>query len=185
MPLIIGIFIFFLLLIGLLIEKFLVKKNWSNPFINGFYIFNMIFSSPFNVIVALFILANLLDNGILNINGYIHGSSNIISISSITILLFIVLTSLIGLTVYFLWTYFNYYRKIKINYQSLVYFSKIFIFRIPLLIITLGLSYPDSGTEWSRTFILSFIMLSGLYVVPLFMLIFKYLINKKINFGRK
>ena len=43
-----------LLTMGWYLEKFLIKKNWSNPFLNIFYIFNMIFSSPFNVVFGIF-----------------------------------------------------------------------------------------------------------------------------------
>ncbi|WP_141050639.1 hypothetical protein [Aliarcobacter cryaerophilus] len=44
-----------LLTMGWYLEKFLIKKNWSNPFLNIFYIFNMIFSSPFNILFGVIV----------------------------------------------------------------------------------------------------------------------------------
>lgn len=176
MVILVIVFLLFLLLMGLALEWFVIKKHWSNLFLNTFYIFNMIFSSPFNVVFAVFILYNLYENGILIINERVVTETNIISISLTTNILFIIISIFISMIVYLFWTF---YKKIKISYQSLIDYSKIFTFRIPLLIITLGLSQPNGGSEWTIPFFSLLIMVNGLYVVPLFMLF----INK-INFRR-
>ena len=54
MLLAIGVFLV-LLTMGWYLEKFLIKKNWSNQFLNIFYIFNMIFSSPFNILFGVIV----------------------------------------------------------------------------------------------------------------------------------
>ncbi len=64
MVILVIVFLLFLLLMGLALEWFVIKKHWSNLFLNIFYIFNMIFSSPFNVVFAVFILYNLYENSI-------------------------------------------------------------------------------------------------------------------------
>ncbi|MDK2083787.1 hypothetical protein PT502_08220 [Aliarcobacter butzleri] len=177
MPFIIGILVV-LLTIGWYLEKFLIKKNWSNPFLNTFYIFNMIFSSPFNIMFAVFILHYSFEYNILNIfdkfSIIFFGITNIYTIS-----LFIGLCTIFSLLIYIIWIF---YKGLGISYQSLVDHSKIFVFRIPLLIITCGFFKPssDAGTEWTIPFLSYLIMMNGLYVVPIFMLY----INK-INFRIK
>lgn len=161
----IGILIF-LLLTGILVERFLQKKNWSNPFINTFYIFNMIFSSPFNIIVGIYIMI------------LIGAETELYRIyySSTTITISVIVAVLVALTAYFLWTRNG--VTIKISYKSLVEFSKIFMFRIPLLLITLGF-FPALCYQDKITIAYSFkIMEHGVYVVPLFMLVRKYFKNK-------
>lgn len=177
MVILVIVFLLFLLLMGLALEWFVIKKHWSNLFLNIFYIFNMIFSSPFNVVFAVFILYNLYENSIVLItHEKVVTETNIISISLTTNILFIIISIFISIIVYLLWTF---YKKIKISYQSLIDYSKIFTFRIPLLIITFGLFQPDIGSKYTVPFISLLIMVNGLYVVPLFMLF----INK-INFRR-
>ncbi|WP_301347923.1 hypothetical protein [Aliarcobacter butzleri] len=65
------------------------------------------------------------------------------------------------------------------GYKNLLEFSKRFIFRIPLLIVTLGFFLPNlmMGEITSLSYE---IMVHGLYVIPIFMLI-----TKKINFRIK
>ena len=68
-------------------------------------------------------------------------------------------------------------KEIK-DYKNLLEFSKRFIFRIPLLIVTLGFFLPN--LMMGKIASLSYeIMIHGLYVVPIFTLIIK-----KINFRR-
>lgn len=171
-----------LLMVGWYLEKFLKEKEWSNPFLNIFYIFNMIFSSPFNVLFGIFtssfigIILALYQFDIVNSSNNIKNVyppiAAVITFSTITIVLFIILTLLSGLSVYCIWASDK--RRIK-NYQSLLEFSKIFTFRMPLLIVTLGLCLPNLrlGEVTSLSY---WIMIHGLYVVPIFMLVTKKII---------
>ncbi|MDN5096411.1 hypothetical protein [Aliarcobacter butzleri] len=183
---IIGILVV-LLTIGWYLEKFLIKKNWSNPFLNTFYIFNMIFSSPFNVLFGVIVTSfigiilalyqfDIVNPSNTNITKLINPPiAGIITLSIITIILFIVLTIFSGITVYRIWADD---KGIK-GYKNLLEFSKRFIFRIPLLIVTLGFFLPNlmMGEITSLSYE---IMVHGLYVIPIFMLI-----TKKINFRIK
>lgn len=183
MPFIIGILLV-LLAIGWYLEKFLIKKNWSNPFINIFYIFNMIFSSPFNVIFGIimtFFIGAILALYQIDIGNSSSGNKHldilieVIMLSTTSIVLFVVFTIFSALVSYIIWID---RERLKINYQSLIKFSKIFAFRIPLLIVTLGFFLPNF--MMGRITSLSYeIMIHGLYVIPIFMLI-----TKKINFRR-
>lgn len=184
MPFIIGILLV-LLAIGWYLEKFLIKKNWSNPFLNTFYIFNMIFSSPFiNVIFGIimtFFIGAILALYQIDIGNSSSGNKHldllveVIILSTTSIVLFVVFTIFSALVSYILWIDRG---RLKINYQSLIEFSKIFAFRISLLIVTLGLFLPNfmMGRITSLCYE---IMIHGLYVIPIFMLI-----TKKINFRR-
>ncbi|MCR8709873.1 hypothetical protein [Aliarcobacter butzleri] len=184
MPFIIGILLV-LLAIGWYLEKFLIKKNWSNPFLNTFYIFNMIFSSPFNVIFGIimtFFIGAILALYQIDIGNSSSGNKHldllveVIMLSTTSIVLFVVFTIFSALVSYILWID---RERLKINYQSLIEFSKIFAFRIPLLIVTLGLFLPN--LMMGRITSLCYeIMIHGLYVIPIFMLI-----TKKINFRIK
>ena len=182
MPFIIGI-LAVLLTIGWYLEKFLIKKNWSNPFLNTFYIFNMIFSSPFNVVFGIFktffigaILAlyQIDITNPSNTNKHLGSLVGVITLSTTTILLFIVFTIFSGITAYRIWADD---KKIE-GYLNLLEFSKNFTFRIPLLIVTLGFFLPNfmMGRITSLCYE---IMIHGLYVIPIFMLI-----TKRINFRR-
>lgn len=140
MPFIIGILLV-LLAIGWYLEKFLIKKNWSNPFINIFYIFNMIFSSPFNVIFGIimtFFIGAILALYQIDIGNSSSGNKHldilieVIMLSTTSIVLFVVFTIFSALVSYIIWID---RERLKINYQSLIEFSKIFAFRIPLLIM--------------------------------------------------
>ena len=172
-----------LLTMGWYLEKFLIKKNWSNPFLNIFYIFNMIFSSPFNVVFGIFmtffigVILALYQIDITNpsnTNKHLGSLVGVITLSTTTILLFIVLTIFSAITVYRIWADD---KEIK-DYKNLLEFSKRFIFRIPLLIVTLGFFLPN--LMMGKIASLSYeIMIHGLYVVPIFTLIIK-----KINFRR-
>ena len=100
--------------------------------------------------------------------------AGVITFSIITTILFIVLTIFSAITVYRIWADD---KEIK-DYKNLLEFSKRFIFRIPLLIVTLGFFLPN--LMMGKITSLSYeIMIHGLYVVPIFMLIIK-----KINFRR-
>ncbi|RXI37036.1 hypothetical protein CRU99_12725 [Malaciobacter mytili] len=169
-----------LLIIGQYLGNFLKKKNWSNPFLNIFYILNMIFSSPFNVMFGVFtssfigiILAlyqfDITNSSNMNIKLIDPPIATTITLSITTIVLFIILTIFSGLTAYYIWAHDE--RKIK-GYKSLLEFSKIFTFRIPLLIITLGLCLPNFR-EGEVTSLSYWMMIHGLYVVPIFMLVIK------------
>ncbi len=183
MPFIIGILLV-LLAIGWYLEKFLIKKNWSNPFLNTFYIFNMIFSSPFNVVFGIFMtffIGAILALYQIDIGNSSSGNKHldilieVIMLSTTSIVLFVVFTIFSALVSYIIWID---RERLKINYQSLIEFSKIFAFRIPLLIVTLGLFLPN--LMMGRITSLCYeIMIHGLYVIPIFMLI-----TKKINFRR-
>lgn len=172
-----------LLTMGWYLEKFLIKKNWSNPFLNIFYIFNMIFSSPFNVVFGIFmtffigVILALYQIDITNpsnTNKHLGSLVGVITLSTTTILLFIVFTIFSGITAYRIWADD---KEIK-DYKNLLEFSKRFIFRIPLLIVTLGFFLPN--LMMGKIASLSYeIMIHGLYVVPIFTLIIK-----KINFRR-
>ncbi|MCG3663113.1 hypothetical protein L5F37_06840 [Aliarcobacter butzleri] len=184
MPFIIGILLV-LLAIGWYLEKFLIKKNWSNPFLNTFYIFNMIFSSPFNVIfgiIIIFFIGAILALYQIDIGNSSSGNKHldllveVIMLSTTSIVLFVVFTIFSALVSYILWID---RERLKINYQSLIEFSKIFAFRIPLLIVTLGLFLPNLMMG-KITSLCYEIMIHGLYIVPIFMLI-----TKKINFWIK
>ena len=172
-----------LLTMGWYLEKFLIKKNWSNPFLNIFYIFNMIFSSPFNVVFGIFmtffigVILALYQIDITNpsnTNKHLGSLVGVITLSTTTILLFIVFTIFSGITAYRIWADD---KKIE-GYLNLLEFSKIFTFRIPLLIVTLGLFLPNLMMG-KITSLCYEIMIHGLYVVPIFTLIIK-----KINFRR-
>ena len=173
-----------LLTMGWYLEKFLIKKNWSNPFLNIFYIFNMIFSSPFNVVFGIFmtffigVILALYQIDIGNSNSgnkHLDLLVEVIILSITSIVLFVVFTIFSALVSYIIWID---RERLKINYQSLLEFSKIFTFRIPLLIVTLGLFLPN--LMMGKITSLSYeIMIHGLYVVPIFTLIIK-----KINFRR-
>jgi len=172
-----------LLMIGWYLEKFLKEKEWSNPFLNTFYIFNMIFSSPFSVMFAIYTLHLLFENKIFEIFEKFSiiylGLTNISTIS-----LFLVLNIACSLLIYFVWTFI---KNVSINYQSLLDFSKIFIFQAPLLLIVYGF-FVDSttaGTEWTIPFLSYWIMINGLYVVPLFMIAKEKMKSQKINFRRE
>jgi len=175
-----GVVVILLLWLGLSLENFLVQKNWSNPFLNGFYIFSMIFSSPMNVMFAVFILEYLFEYRILNIFDrfgiVFDGITNIATIS-----LFIALCTFLSLFIYILWIY---YHGFKISYQSLLDFSRMFIFRAPLLILTCGYFKPsaDAGTDWTVPFLSHLTMMNGLYLVPLLMIMRKI---REINFRKK
>ncbi|MEV9498878.1 hypothetical protein [Aliarcobacter butzleri] len=184
MPFIIGI-LAVLLTIGWYLEKFLIKKNWSNPFLNIFYIFNMIFSSPFNVIFGIimtFFIGAILALYQIDIDNSNSGNKHldllveVIILSITSIVLFVVFTIFSALVSYIIWID---RERLKINYQSLIKFSKVFAFRIPLLIVTLGLFLPNLMMG-KITFLCYEIMIHGLYVIPIFMLI-----TKKINFRIK
>ena len=175
-----------LLTMGWYLEKFLIKKNWSNPFLNIFYIFNMIFSSPFNILFGVIVTSfigiilalyqfDIVNPSNTNITKLINPPiAGVITFSIITTILFIVLTIFSAITVYRIWADD---KEIK-DYKNLLEFSKRFIFRIPLLIVTLGFFLPN--LMMGKITSLSYkIMIHGLYVVPIFMLIIK-----KINFRR-
>lgn len=181
MSFVIGILLV-LLAIGSYLEKFLIKKNWSNPFINIFYIFNMIFSSPFNVIFGIimtFFIGAILALYQIDIGNSSSGNKHldilieVIMLSTTSIVLFVVFTIFSALVSYIIWID---RERLKINYQSLIKFSKIFAFRIPLLIVTLGFFLPNFMIG-RITSLCYEIMIHGLYVIPIFMLI-----TKKINF---
>jgi len=171
-----------LLMIGWSLEKFLVQKNWSNPFLNGFYIFNMIFSSPFNVLFAtimtgfigvILALYEIDIASLLPMHTYklpIHIDPPIVAVitfSIITIVLFIIIAVFSGLMLYIIWTDS---KRIKESYQGLLEYSKKFTFRMPLLMATLGLCLPELGSGSITSFSYK-IMLHGLYMVPLFMML--------------
>ncbi|MBF7065315.1 hypothetical protein [Aliarcobacter butzleri] len=100
MPFVI-VFLLFLLLMGLALEWFVIKEYWSNLFLNTFYIFNMIFSSPFNVVFSVYILYNLYENSIVLItHEKVVTETNIISISLTTNILFIIISIFISMIVY-------------------------------------------------------------------------------------
>ena len=100
--------------------------------------------------------------------------AGVITFSIITTILFIVLTIFSAITVYRIWADD---KEIK-DYKNLLEFSKRFIFRIPILIVTLGFFLPN--LMMGKIASLSYeIMIHGLYVVPIFTLIIK-----KINFRR-
>mgnify|MGYP006869478102 FL=1 len=109
-----------------------------------------------------------------NTNKHLGSLVGVITLSTTTILLFIVFTIFSGITAYRIWADD---KKIE-GYLNLLEFSKIFTFRIPLLIVTLGLFLPN--LMMGRITSLCYeIMIHGLYVVPIFTLIIK-----KINFRR-
>lgn len=176
-----------LLMLGWYLEKFLKEKEWSNPFLNTFYIFNMMFSSPFSVIFGIFMSSfvgiilslyqfNIVNSSNMNRHHIDPQIAGVITLSTTTTILFIILTVFSALVIYAFWADA---KRLKIvNYQNLLEFSKIFTFRIPLLIITLGLFLPNCmvGKITSLSY---WIMIHGLYVVPIFMLVIK-----KIMFRR-
>ena len=94
-----------------------------------------------------------------------------------TISLFLVLNIACSLLIYFVWTFI---KNVSINYQSLLDFSKIFIFQAPLLLITFGFFYHTGTVEWTSSFFSYLFMLNALYVVPLFMIAKKKMESKKL-----
>jgi hypothetical protein len=169
-----------LLCLGLAFETFLVQKKWSNSFLNSFCIFNMIFSSPINVMLSVYTLHYLFEYRILSIFGQLNINFYDGITNSVTILLFILLCICINLIVYIVWVL---YRGFKISFQSLHDFSKIFIFRAPLLILTFGHFKPsiDAGTDFTVPFLSHLTMMHGLYIVPLFIVLRKI---REINYKK-
>ncbi|WP_419677920.1 hypothetical protein ACN2EN_11535 [Aliarcobacter lanthieri] len=103
-----------------------------------------------------------------NTNKHLDSLAEVITLSTTTILLFIVFTIFSGITAYRIWADD---KNIK-GYQNLLEFSKKFTFRTPLLIVSLGLFLPNlmMGEISSLSYE---IMIHGLYIVPIFMLIKK------------
>ena len=97
----------------------------------------MIFSSPFNVVFGIFmtffigVILALYQIDITNpsnTNKHLGSLVGVITLSTTTILLFIVFTIFSGITAYRIWADD---KKIE-GYLNLLEFSKIFTFRIPL-----------------------------------------------------